>query len=147
MSSQEENNKRKFVCDTCDFQCSYESDFKRHSNSKKHNKRANQTLQDPKTFTCECGKQYKHASTLSKHRKSCKGRQEPPEDHSVIPQEYHSVIPQEDPITKLQGEIRELREQILQHQQFMEKQSENLNKLMMEFLSKVQFHPGREAPL
>ena len=147
MNSQEENNKRKFVCDTCDFQCSYESDFKRHSNSKKHNKRANQTLQDPKTFTCECGKQYKHASTLSKHRKSCKGRQEPPEDHSVIPQEYHSVIPQEDPITKLQGEIRELREQILQHQQFMEKQSENLNKLMMEFLSKVQFHPGREAPL
>ena len=93
MNSQEENNKRKFVCDTCDFQCSYESDFKRHSNSKKHNKRANQTLQDPKTFTCECGKQYKHASTLSKHRKSCKGRQEPPEDHSVIPQEtirlYH----------------------------------------------------------
>ena len=147
MNSQEENNKRKFVCDTCDFQCSYESDFKRHSNSKKHNKRANQTLQDPKTFTCECGKQYKHASTLSKHRKSCKGRQEPPEDHSVIPQEDHSVIPQEDPITKLQGEIRELREQILQHQQFMEKQSENLNKLMMEFLSKVQFHPGREAPL
>ena len=147
MNSQEENNKRKFVCDTCDFQCSYESDFKRHSNSKKHNKRANQTLQDPKTFTCECGKQYKHASTLSKHRKSCKGRQEPPEDHSVIPQEYHSVIPQEDPITKLQGEIRELREQILQHQQFMEKQSENLNKLLMEFLSKVQFHPGREAPL
>jgi ribosomal protein L32 len=136
MSSQEENNKRKFVCDTCDFQCSYESDFKRHSNSKKHNKRANQTLQDPKTFTCECGKQYKHASTLSKHRKSCKGRQED-----------RSVIPQEDPITKLQGEIRELREQILQHQQFMEKQSENLNKLLMEFLSKVQFHPGREAPL
>ena len=136
MNSQEENNKRKFVCDTCDFQCSYESDFKRHSNSKKHNKRANQTLQDPKTFTCECGKQYKHASTLSKHRKSCKGRQED-----------HSVIPQEDPITKLQEEIRELREQILQHQQFMEKQSENLNKLLMEFLSKVQFHPGREAPL
>jgi hypothetical protein len=136
MSSQEENNKRKFVCDTCDFQCSYESDFKRHSNSKKHNKRANQTLQDPKTFTCECGKQYKHASTLSKHRKSCKGRQED-----------HSVTLQKDSKSKLQGEIRELREQILQHQQFMEKQSENLNKLMMEFLSKVQFHPGREAPL
>jgi TolA-binding protein len=90
-------------------------------------------------YACVCGKKYKQRQSLHKHKKTCKGRQEPPEDHSVIPQE--------DPITKLQGEIRELREQILQHQQFMEKQSENLNKLMMEFLSKVQFHPGREAPL
>ena len=113
MSSQEENNKRKFVCDTCDFQCSYESDFKRHLNSKKHNKRANQTsqAQDLKTFTCECGKRYKHAS-LSKHKKGCQGRQEPPED------------PEENSINqnnKLQEEIREMREQMLQHHEFVEK--------------------------
>ena len=148
MSSQEENNKRKFVCDTCDFQCSYESDFKRHLNSKKHNKRANQTsqAQDLKTFTCECGKRYKHASTLSKHKKGCQGRQgrqgrqEPPEDP-----EENSI--NENQNNKLQEQIREMREQMLQHHEFVEKQWENLNKLMMEFLSKVQFHPGREAPL
>ena len=143
MSSLEENNKRKFVCDTCDFQCSYESDFKRHLNSKKHNKhykRANQTsqAQDLKTFTCECGKRYKHASTLSKHKKSCQGRKEPPED----PED-----PNPHQNNKLQEEFREMREQMLQHHEFVEKQWENLNKLMMEILSKVQFHPGREAPL
>lgn len=127
-----------FRCETCDYSCSNKSNYEKHLLTAKH---IRLTTTDIKMgeYACVCGKKYKQRQSLHKHKKTCKGRQEPPEDHSVIPQE--------DPITKLQGEIRELREQILQHQQFMEKQSENLNKLMMEFLSKVQFHPGREAPL
>lgn len=58
-----------YLCETCDFKCSKNSDWERHLLSKKHNgvkKRQNDSL-----LTCVCGNSYKFKSGLAKHKKVC----------------------------------------------------------------------------
>jgi len=65
----------KFCCDKCDFKCCKLGDWNRHISTAKH-----QRLINPNDFTsnyigtsytCDCGKVYKHMSTLCHHKKKC----------------------------------------------------------------------------
>ena len=57
-----------FQCEKCDYVCRYYSDYTKHLSTDKHKRL---TLANKK-YSCElCGKCYKHASSLSKHRKKC----------------------------------------------------------------------------
>jgi hypothetical protein len=62
-------------CEKCDFVCSKKSEWNRHINTIKHNMvnydNAQITENAPKIFGCKCGKQYLHASGLSRHQKKC----------------------------------------------------------------------------
>jgi len=76
--------KENFVCEICDFKCGKPSNYKYHLATPKHKKLANlvilSTKNGSKIFECEfCNHVYKHASTLSAHRKKCK-KDEPPSD-------------------------------------------------------------------
>ena len=69
-----------FHCERCDFVCSKRSNFEKHLLTQKHkilsgsNKSSeNPTKKSPQFFPCNCGKKYKHRSTLSAHKKICKG--------------------------------------------------------------------------
>ena len=69
-----------FHCERCDFVCSKRSNFEKHLLTQKHkilsgsNKSSeNPTKKSPQIFPCNCGKKYKHRSTLSAHKKICKG--------------------------------------------------------------------------
>jgi hypothetical protein len=73
-------NALKFFCLNCDFNCSKESDYKRHILTRKHKKlkNANAGLTENaanKIFSCDCGKIYKHMSSLCKHKKTCIGNE------------------------------------------------------------------------
>ena len=66
----------KFLCENCDFKCSKKGDWNRHILTDKH-----KNLKNPnyftsenihKNYTCNCGKIYKHQSTLCAHKKICK---------------------------------------------------------------------------
>ena len=64
----------KFVCQVCDFKCSKKGDYKRHIDSKKHKKVANQqntTELQPNLHHCDCGKTYTHRGSLHNHKKKC----------------------------------------------------------------------------
>jgi hypothetical protein len=66
----------KFFCINCDFKCCKESDFNRHNTTRKHIIRTNPNAiltkkSAEKNFTCNCGKNYKHMSSLCNHKKSC----------------------------------------------------------------------------
>jgi len=64
----------KFVCNLCDFKCSKESDWYRHLSTSKHITRINTNELPPKTarkYLCDCGKKYKHASSLWNHQQKC----------------------------------------------------------------------------
>jgi len=66
-------NPSKFCCEKCDFNTSNKKDYTRHLLTGKHKNLTNtnkKTLENP--FVCNCGKSYKHPSSLSKHKKSCK---------------------------------------------------------------------------
>jgi hypothetical protein len=60
----------KFICESCDYNCSKLSEYNKHLLTAKHS-----ILQNPipikTTFDCSCGKKYKHSSTLYAHRKKC----------------------------------------------------------------------------
>lgn len=57
-------------CITCNYTCSKKSDFAKHLLTAKHKKLINTNNQSQ--HTCTCGKAYKHQSSLSCHRKTCK---------------------------------------------------------------------------
>ena len=64
-----------FECKYCNFNTSKESNFSKHLLTLKHKiliipnqKNATQIIQK---YTCSCGKEYKHMSTLCSHKKKC----------------------------------------------------------------------------
>ena len=63
-----------FMCKKCDFKCSKKGDYNRHLLTAKHNRITMDnkiTSQNDFFFTCECSKEYKFSSGLSKHKKKC----------------------------------------------------------------------------
>ena len=62
------------MCKKCDFKCSKKGDYNRHLLTAKHNRITMDnkiTSQNDFFFTCECSKEYKFSSGLSKHKKKC----------------------------------------------------------------------------
>ena len=63
-----------FHCTICDYYTSRKSQYDRHLATDKHKILQNPTqekFQNAKTYECECGKKYKHSSTLYAHKKKC----------------------------------------------------------------------------
>ena len=55
---------KKYECFLCNYSTKRKYDFKRHLKCKKH-------INKNKKYICECGKEYKYNSGLSKHKKKC----------------------------------------------------------------------------
>lgn len=73
-----QKNAANFVCEKCDFKCSKQSDWNRHTATLKHNKTDkcpkntdNFTQKNADVFSCSCGKIYKHRQSLFNHKKKC----------------------------------------------------------------------------
>jgi hypothetical protein len=66
-------NAAEYTCAVCTFRCSKKSDWSRHLSTRKHLILTNPNDFTPKnaTFVCECGKRYKHSSSLCAHKKKC----------------------------------------------------------------------------
>ena len=66
-------NPKLFCCEICDFNTSNKKDFNRHSLTDKHILLTNPNQKTPKNpwFVCNCGKSYKHSSSLCTHKKKC----------------------------------------------------------------------------
>ena len=62
-----------FKCELCNYKCSHKGDLKKHFNTQKHKMITLDNKKSPmdKNFICECGKTYKYASGISKHKKKC----------------------------------------------------------------------------
>ena len=66
--------RRTYLCETCDFMCSKQSDYDRHIFTRKHQLLTNTYKIKPEkhqTFVCDCGKKYKHRQSLFNHKKTC----------------------------------------------------------------------------
>ncbi len=64
-------NAKHFVCEKCHFVCSKQSDYNRHIVTRKHQMIHNGIHFNATAFTCSCGNEYKHASGLYRHKKTC----------------------------------------------------------------------------
>ena len=66
-------NSAKFICENCDYKCSKQSEYNKHLLTNKHKNLQNPTTEiSEKIYVCNCGKIYKHSTTLYAHKKKCK---------------------------------------------------------------------------
>jgi GIY-YIG catalytic domain len=67
-----ERNKE-YICEICNFICSKQSDYNRHLSTDKHVRLSTtgETNKNPGNI-CKCGERYKHKSSLSRHKQTCK---------------------------------------------------------------------------
>ena len=78
----------KYYCNLCNYKCNKNSEYTKHISTNKH-----KILQNPtsisihcvkKTYSCSCGKVYKHSSTLYHHKKKCSMNQEQSSKHIIV---------------------------------------------------------------
>jgi len=61
-----------FLCNICNFKCSYKYHWERHLTTDKHKcLMATNKKREDLNYDCNCGKKYKHLSSLCNHRKKC----------------------------------------------------------------------------
>ena len=105
----------KYICEQCNFKCSKQSDYDRHILTAKHQILQNTTSNLPtpaKQFTCDCGKEYKHHSSLWNHKKKCTYNAEEPIENTFVQEEdprenklMMTIIKQMAELTKQNGEL------------------------------------------
>jgi hypothetical protein len=67
-------NPKKYECTVCYYNTYSNKDYNKHLSTDKHKRLTNtieKSLKIPKIYKCECGKEYKHNSSLFNHRKKC----------------------------------------------------------------------------
>lgn len=97
-----------FHCKFCDYNTLRESQYQRHLLTDKHKRLTMTNEKVPKSskHICECGKEYVHASSLSKHRKVCiKAIEE-------IIEEKQTKQPQNDSMLKMFTKMMEENEEL-----------------------------------
>ena len=136
------------VCSICDFECSKQSDYARHITTAKHIRRTNTNYFTQENaiinlFTCHCGKEYKHQSSLWNHKKKCS---QITIDNSVLENTFTPTIEPSgntmqlldvNIVLELLKQNQEFKELLIeQNKQMMELSKEN-NSNMMEIAGKI----------
>jgi hypothetical protein len=65
---------KKYFCEKCNYKCYRQSEFNRHLLTAKHKRNQMELIKSPKItkqYSCNCGKIYKVASGLWKHKQKC----------------------------------------------------------------------------
>ena len=61
----------KYLCEKCDFKCSNKYDYNKHLMTLKHKNKEKPHTKAQNEYICDCGKSYKHLSSLCSHRRIC----------------------------------------------------------------------------
>ena len=121
--STNENTHTKYTCELCSFTSEKYNDYQRHIHTNKHKIRVNAN-NDPSNYaiyTCDCGKIYKHQSSLCKHKKKCSQLRE--DNTRDKPVQEHEPEPTKEIITVLL-------EQNTMFQELIFKNEEDKNELL-----------------
>ena len=106
-----ENIRTEFICEKCAFVCSKISNYNAHLSTLKHQRLINSNIKNKinttkinNLFLCECGKEYKHVSSLCKHKNLCKQSNSYIEEHKV----FHELVQQNINLITQNQEFKEL---------------------------------------
>jgi len=134
--SEEQKSSKIFHCEYCDYYTSRKSQYARHLLTDKHNflTNPNEKVPDKTYYICECGKEYKHQTTLCahkknncKHKKSCDTSKQQPENIIMN-------VEEEKPAAEFDPEM--ILELLKQNQEFKDLIIEQ-NKKILELVSAV----------
>ena len=113
-------NEIKYICKSCNYISFKKTDYNRHLLTSKHLKIQNNTniieeneIIDLKKFVCECGKKYKHHSSLWSHKKKCDflnntNKLSIINENTIIDELKNIIIKQQSQISKQQEQLSEL---------------------------------------
>jgi len=110
-------NIKNFVCEKCDFKCSKKGDWKRHLLTTKHKCDNVTDVNDNNhntNFCCSCGRQYRHKSGLSRHKRCCEQIINKKEKEEI--QELVVHKPEQDVVYNYVKQLVESNENLLKHQ-------------------------------
>ena len=62
---------KKFICEKCDFICYKKGNYTDHLATLKHTILTSDFIKSSKSYSCVCGKEYKHSQSLYTHKKTC----------------------------------------------------------------------------
>jgi hypothetical protein len=110
----------KFVCDCCNYKCSKKSEYYKHKILQNPTLKISET----KFFKCNCGKIYKHSSTLYAHKKNCNYE----DKNAAIEHTDINVINEKNLIMTLINDNKELRNLLLEQY----KENTEFKNMMME---------------
>ena len=98
-----------YKCEICDYNTVRLSQYNRHLSTAKHkiltNTYTNCDNKTSNTYTCDCGKKYKHRQSLNNHKKKCqyidkeeeaeiKEETEQIKDNTIVPAQNENITPE-----------------------------------------------------
>ena len=85
---------KQYICESCNFICSKQSNYNTHILTRKHRKIIDGNSSDAKKiYHCDCGSTYKYASGYCRHKKTCTYVPPPQQEIESIPEVIHSPEP------------------------------------------------------
>ena len=143
-------NAEKFFCEKCDFKCSKQSNYDKHLLTLKHTKAKNANKIEDINYPCEvCSHIFKHASSLSRHKKKCNTNEliinemsDKVDDNliTIILKEntdFKNLVLQ---VVKNNSDLLQQNQEYQKQNQEYQKQNTDLQKQMLEVCQKI--HPS-----
>ena len=129
----------KYSCMICHFECSKQSDYNRHILTRKH-LNANDANKKTTNVCDKCMHGFKHASSLSRHRKNCNAEKNKLKNQDqnisfIINDEIKSIEPLVNEVTKSENEMKTLTNIVLElvkNNSELQKQHKEFQLQMME---------------
>jgi hypothetical protein len=107
-----QKNAHDYCCIVCDFKCIKKHNYTKHLLTAKHQIRTNTKEKEPKNaieYPCDCGKKYKHASSLWNHQHKCTFISTDTSNNFVIDKELvMSILKQNADIIKENSELKNM---------------------------------------
>ena len=121
-----------YFCEKCKYRCSNKNDYNRHLMTLKHKKTEKTQQKTQNEYNCECGKSYKHLSSLCSHKRKCNSMSI---DNNVC--DNNEIVCSDNNINLLMNELqrrdeehkKQFEEQQRQHKEEIEKLSSQISKI------------------
>ena len=138
----------KLFCEQCDFKCSKQSNYDKHLMTLKHSKAKNANILVNNNYLCDlCSNIFKHASSLSRHKRKCNNN-EPiiNEVSDKVDNNLINIILKENidfknlvlQVVKNNSELLQKNQEYQKQNQEYQKQNHDLQKQMIEVCQKIQ---------
>jgi hypothetical protein len=120
----------KYFCDFCNYGTSKKSSIDKHYSTAQHKIRTNTTEMLPKVaidYSCECGKKYKHTSSLWNHKQKCQFITKPVISNTTESSNNNDFVFDKEFVISIMKQNAELQNQMMeQHNQMLEQQNKML---------------------
>jgi len=134
-----------FCCEICDYNTGSKKDYNKHLSTLKHKILTNPNEKipiNPKSYICNCGKEYKHSSSLSGHKKKCLFEEEKEEEKEEEEIDYKDVIltllkQNKELQNTLINQQQEYQNTLINQQQVAQNQQHELQKTIKEIIPKI----------